>query len=120
MTKSKARLKAGAGGLALTDEALEMVAARFRVLSEASRLRLLSALQEGERNVTELTGVTGLAQANVSRHLAVLADAGLVSRRKEGLNVIYAIADPTIFELCEHVCGSLQRRLERAARALEG
>jgi ArsR family transcriptional regulator len=121
-TKSKPRSKAGAGsgsaGLVLTDEALEMVAARFRVLSEASRLRLLGALHGGERNVSELTAATGLTQANVSRHLGVLAEAGLVSRRKEGLNVIYAIADPTIFELCEHVCGSLQRRLERATRAL--
>lgn len=105
-------------GIKLSDQALELIAARFRVLSEASRLRLLAALEGGERNVSELVEVTGLTQANVSRHLSVLTDAGILARRKEGLNVFYGIADPTIFELCEHVCGSLQRRLEAGVKAL--
>src|SRR5690349_19068707 len=107
-------------GMKLSDEALELIAARFRVLSEASRLRLLAALEDGERNVSELVAATGLAQANVSRHLSVLTEAGLLRRRKDGLNVIYAIADPAIFELCTHVCGSLQRRLVAHAKALGG
>ena len=102
----------------LPDQALELIAARFRVLSEASRLRLLAALEAGERNVSELVSDTGLTQANVSRHLAVLTEAGLLSRRKDGLSVYYAIADPSIFDLCEHVCGSLQRRLQANAKAL--
>ncbi len=102
----------------LSDQALELIAARFRVLSEASRLRLLGALEGGERNVSELVEVTGLTQANVSRHLGVLTDAGILARRKEGLNVFYGIFDPTIFDLCEHVCGSLQRRLEADVKAL--
>jgi DNA-binding transcriptional ArsR family regulator len=101
----------------MTPEALEFVAARFRVLSEANRLKLILALEEGEKNVAGLVEATGLAQANVSRHLQTLTDAGILGRRREGPNVIYHVADENIFELCDHVCGSLQRRLARQARA---
>ncbi len=93
-------------------EALEMIAARFRVLSEASRLRLILALEGGEKNVTALVKATGLAQANVSRQLQILTDAGVLGRRKQGLNVIYHIADKTTFDMCDHVCGSIRRRIE--------
>ena len=101
----------------LSDSALEMIAARFRVLGEASRLKLIHALQSGEKSVSELMRDSGLAQANVSRHLQTLTEAGILSRRKEGLKVIYRIADPGIFTLCEHVCGSLQRRLAQHVKA---
>jgi ArsR family transcriptional regulator len=99
----------------LSDEALELVSRRFAVLAEPMRLRLLQALFDGEKNVNTLVGLTGGTQANVSRHLQTLADAHLLKRRKEGLQVFYAIADPTIFRLCELVCGSLEK--EHAARA---
>jgi ArsR family transcriptional regulator len=104
----------------MSDQALELVAARFRVLGEPSRLKLIQALETGERNVSELVAATGLTQANASRHLQTLTEAGVLGRRKEGLNVIYFIADPGIFTLCQHVCGSLQARVEQHAKALEG
>lgn len=97
------------------DEALELIAGRFRVLSEASRLKLIIALEDGEKNVSALVKATGLTQANVSRQLQTLTEAGILGRRKEGLNVIYRIADQTIFDMCDHVCGSLQRRIEGQA-----
>jgi DNA-binding transcriptional ArsR family regulator len=100
----------------MTPEALEFIAARFRVLSEASRLKLILALEEGEKNVTGLVETTGLTQANVSQHLQTLTDAGILGRRREGPNVIYYIADESIFELCDHVCSSLQKRLAQQAR----
>ena len=103
----------------LSDQALDLVAARFRVLGEASRLKLLQALRSGEKSVSDLLRATGLAQANASRHLQTLTEAGILSRRKEGLKVIYSIADPGIFKLCEHVCGSVQRRFAQHARAFE-
>lgn len=94
----------------LSDEALELIARRFALLAEPMRLRLLHTLWSGERNVNALVEASGGTQANVSRHLQALADAGLLSRRKEGLQVFYAVADPSIFELCELVCGSLERQ----------
>ncbi len=99
----------------LSDEALELVARRFAVLAEPMRLRLLRALFDEEKNVHTLVTLTGGTQANVSRHLQTLTDAHLLKRRKEGLQVFYAIADPSIFKLCELVCGSLEK--EHAARA---
>jgi DNA-binding transcriptional ArsR family regulator len=104
---------------ALTDEALELIASRFRVLGEPSRLRLIQSLEEGEKSVGALVEATGLTQANVSRHLQTLAEAGILGRRKEGLSVIYFIADPGIFDLCRHVCGSLKRRIEKHAEAFQ-
>jgi ArsR family transcriptional regulator len=105
---------------ALSDEALELIAGRFRVLGEPSRLKLLQALEAGEMNVGKLVEATGLTQANASRHLQTLTEAGILSRRKEGLNVIYFIADPGIFELCHHVCGSLKSRHAAAAGIFGG
>jgi DNA-binding transcriptional ArsR family regulator len=100
---------------ALSPELLQLVARRFAVLAEPMRLRLLQSLIDGEKNVHTLVALTGGTQANVSRHLQTLTDAHLLQRRKEGLQVFYAIADPSIFKLCELVCGSLEKEL--AARA---
>jgi len=78
---------------------------------------LLHALFDGEQAVNALVGLSGGTQANVSRHLQALAEAGLLARRKEGLQVFYSIADPSIFQLCELVCGSLEQKLARDADA---
>ncbi len=102
----------------LSNEALDLIAARFRLLGEPMRLKLLIALEQGEQNVSQLVALTGATQANVSRHLQSLTEAGILRRRKEGLNVFYVVADPGIFTLCEQVCGSLERRLGDQARAL--
>ena len=99
----------------LKDEALEIVAHRFAVLAEPMRLRLIQALFGGELNVNALTAIAGSTQANVSRHLQTLTQAHVLSRRKEGLQVFYAIADPSIFKLCELVCGSLEKSLTKQA-----
>lgn len=101
----------------MPDEALALVARRFAVLAEPMRLRLLQALMNGERSVGALAEAAGGTQANVSRHLQTLAEAGLVSRRKEGLQVFYAVADPSIFELCALVCGSVGQHNEARAKA---
>lgn len=100
----------------LSDDALHHVARRFAVLGEPMRLRLLQVLMQQEQPVNALVEITGGTQANVSRHLQTLAAAGLVSRRKEGLQVFYAIADPSIFQLCDLVCGSLEKHLTKTAR----
>ena len=103
----------------ITEEALTLIASWFRTLSEPSRLRLLRALEEGgEMNITELVVATGLTQANVSRHIQSLVDAGMVGRRKEGLSVICFIADPSITELCDKVCSNLLERLSKQVKKL--
>ncbi len=99
--------------------AMELVAARFRLLGEPNRLRLLAELQEGERSVNDLAEATGLTQANVSRHLHALAESGILSRRKAGLQVFHAIADPKIFELCDLVCGSISQRMKSQSAYFE-
>ena len=101
----------------LNDHALEIVARRFAVLAEPMRLRLIQALFDGEKNVTELVEATQGTQANISRHLQTLIQAHVLTRRKDGLLVFYAIADPTIYQLCELVCGSLEKTLARQADA---
>lgn len=104
----------------MTPAFFEQVAERFRVLGEPMRLRLLHCLMDSEKSVSELVQLSGATQANVSRHLQTLKQAGILHRRKEGLHVYYSIGDPTVFELCDHVCGSLQRHLEEKARAFPG
>jgi len=99
----------------LSVEAVELVAARFRTLGEPVRIHVLQVLRSGERNVTELVAAVGSTQPNVSKHLRILQSAGLVARRQDGNNVYYSIADPTVFDLCDVVCGSIGARLQQHA-----
>lgn len=84
------------------------------------RLKLVHALFGGEKSVNALVESTGGTQANVSRHLQTLASAGVLARRKEGLQVFYSIADPSIYKLCDLVCGSLEKQLARQAGVFSG
>ena len=95
----------------LPDDLAELIARRFRMLAEPTRIKLLDRLREGEANVNELSEGLGASQQNVSKHLAMLADVGMLARRKEGNHVYYRIADEGVFALCEQVCGSLQAQL---------
>ncbi|MBI5768442.1 MAG: helix-turn-helix transcriptional regulator [Verrucomicrobia bacterium] len=104
----------------LSDDAIVLIARRFAVLAEPMRLRLIHALFDGEKNVTRLVEITGGTQANVSRHLQMLTHSHLVSRRKEGMQVFYSIADPTLFKLCDLVCGSLEKQIAKQAESFGG
>jgi ArsR family transcriptional regulator len=95
----------------LPDELADLIARRFRALSEPLRVRILDLLRDQELSVTRLAGRLGAGQQNVSKHLAVLVDAGMLARRKDGNHTYYRIADEAVFALCEQVCGSLQREL---------
>ena len=89
---------------------LDRVAALFRVFSETTRLALLQELKEGPKSVGELVAaMPATTQANVSKQLKQLHDAGLVARRKQGTSVIYEIAEPLVFELCRLACEKLNR-----------
>ena len=97
-------------GRRLGPETLRAVADRFKVLAESARLSILNELRSGPRSVSELIDATGLNQANLSKHLQLLHTHGFVSRRREGLFTIYELADRSVFELCDIMCGQLKRR----------
>jgi len=97
----------------MPDELLLLMAEKFRMLSDPSRLAILRCLMEGkELNVSQLVAMTGRELANVSKHLKQMADARLLSRRKEGSFVLYRLDDPVLEKICELVCDSLRRDLE--------
>jgi DNA-binding transcriptional ArsR family regulator len=95
----------------LPDDLVELIAERFRALSEPTRIKLLDRLREGEATVLELTELIGTTQQNVSKHLGVLQRSGVVARRKQGNFAYYRIVDEGVFDLCEAVCGSVQQRV---------
>lgn len=96
----------------IPEELAELIAHRLRAIAEPTRLRLLDGLRDQEACVAELVAATGASQQNVSKHLAVLLEAGVVGRRKEGNRIFYRIADAGVFALCDQVCGQVQRQLE--------
>jgi DNA-binding transcriptional ArsR family regulator len=112
----RASPRAGRSTMAVThplqDELVELIADRFRALSEPTRIKLLDRLREGEATVLELTEHIGTTQQNVSKHLGVLQRNGIVARRKVGNFAYYRIVDQGVFALCEAVCGSLQEQVE--------
>jgi DNA-binding transcriptional ArsR family regulator len=92
----------------MTPEVLALVAERFKALAEAARLEILNALRGGEMTVGELVDATELGQGNVSKHLQLLHSLGFVRRRKEGLFVYYALADKSVFRLCDIMCDRIE------------
>jgi DNA-binding transcriptional ArsR family regulator len=96
----------------LPDDLVELVADRFRALAEPTRIKLLERLRDGEASVLELTALVGTTQQNVSKHLNLLQNAGIVARRKQGNYAYYRVVDETVYALCETVCGGLQDRFE--------
>lgn len=104
----------------MSPELIDLVAERFKALGDAARLSLLNALRGGERSVSELVEATGLTQANVSKHLALLHTLGFVTRRKDGVFAYYALADREIFNLCDVMCGRIEAETKARARVLSG
>lgn len=102
----------------LSPEALQLVADFFKVLSESSRLQIVCALKMGQKNVSEIIEATGLGQANVSKHLKILAQAGIVKRQQQGVCVYYQIANSFVFELCELVCDSLSVQIQQQSQKI--
>jgi len=102
----------------LPEPLVELLAQRFRVIGEPMRIRILDALRDGPLTVNELTVALGGTQQNISKHVGVLAQAGVVDRARAGNHVRCSIADPSVFELCEIVCGGLRRRVSELEELL--
>jgi len=101
----------------IPDEFLELMAAKFRMLADSTRLAILRVLMQGERSVNQVVDETGRSQANVSKHLKMLAEAGLVARRKAGLQVFYRLDDSLVEKLCKLVCETIAHEAEQQVRA---
>jgi DNA-binding transcriptional ArsR family regulator len=104
----------------LPETALTLVAARFRALGDPSRLKIVNRLMNGELGVQDLLHETRLSQTNLSRHLGVLRQAGILERRSVGNRAFYRIGDPTLVEVCRIVCGSLAEQLAEDLEGFEG
>ena len=96
---------------ALMEQVFSVMAGYFSVLSESSRLRIMYAICGGEKSVSEVLALCGSSQANISRQLTALHKAGIVSRRKEGVTVYYAIADEATVEMCQLICAKIAQEL---------
>jgi DNA-binding transcriptional ArsR family regulator len=103
----------------LPDQLVELIAQRFRVLGEPTRIRLLDAMRPGPATATELQAATGASQQNVSKHLGLLVDSGMVRRVKDGNRAYFSVVDESLYELCEQVCGSLRRQIAQLEALLE-
>ena len=103
----------------LPEPLIELVAQRFRVLGEPMRIKLLDRLREGDATVAELQEALGASQQNVSKHLGILHAAGMVARTKDGNHSRYSISDPSVFELCDQVCGGVRRQLQELESILQ-
>ena len=102
----------------MSPQLLGLVADRFKVLGEPARLEILSQLRDQEMTVSELVDATGMGQANVSKHLALLLSLGFVARRKEGLFAYYRLADPRVFQLCDLMCARIESEVTSRRKAL--
>lgn len=81
---------------------LEALANRFKILAEPTRLQILTALCNQEHSVQEICDRTGLLQGNVSKHLRLMKDAGVVACRREGIWRYYRVIDTELLALCSH------------------
>jgi DNA-binding transcriptional ArsR family regulator len=103
----------------LPEPLIELVAQRFRVLGEPMRIKLLDQLRQGPATVGELQSELGASQQNVSKHLGILHGAGMVIRTKDGNHARYSISDPSVFELCDQVCGGVRRQFQELEAILQ-
>lgn len=102
----------------MSDEMLELIAQRFRLLADPMRLKILHQLQESEKSVTELVQATGASQPNVSKHLSTLRSHGMVKRRQDGNMAFFSISAPFIFDVCNTVCNSMKTEWEQKQNLL--
>lgn len=104
----------GPGGADTSEisDVFEAVARYFSLLAEPTRLKILHTICHDERSVSSIVAATGATQTNVSRHLSLMHQAGVVSRRRDGSTVFYKVLDPEFAEICRNVCVRIAGRIE--------
>ncbi len=94
------------------DRVFQSVARYFSVLAEPTRLKILHAICDEEHSVSEIVRASGATQTNVSRHLAMMLQVGVVARRRQGTSVFYRVVDPEFAQMCRSVCVRIASRIE--------
>ena len=102
----------------VSDQLLQRVAQRLKIMGNPLRLRILHVLEDGEMTVSEILSKVRSTQTNVSKHLTSLRAAGLVTSRRDGVNVYYGIADPIVFVICRTMCDAILRQVSSEAEEL--
>ena len=87
-----------------SDRVFELAAEVFRVMSAPMRLKIISSLCNGEKNVGQLLREMDTTQPNMSQHLNTLYRAGVVGKRRDGVQIYYRIVDEQVATLCRSVC----------------
>lgn len=103
----------------LSDETLEQVAVFLKSIAGPTRLKILRSLHDEEKTVSQIIEETKAGQSNISKHLATLTWAHIVTSRREGTSIYYRIADPNITLICDTVCRSIAERIHQAKSTLK-
>jgi ArsR family transcriptional regulator len=102
------------------EEELYRIQAEFcKGLAHPKRMQIIGVLKDGEKSVNELSAATGIAQANLSQHLTILRQLGILAKRRDGLNIYYSIADERIVQACDIVRAAIRQRMHKTNRLLE-
>lgn len=101
----------------MSEESLDLIAKRFKALSEPMRLKIIQTIWHSEMSVQDIVAKVQTSQVNVSKHLAVLHECGFLKRRKEGLYTFYSIADTSVFTLCDMMCSVVKDKLNDQIRS---
>ncbi len=96
----------------------ERIAERLKSLADPTRLLILHLLQRGEMRVSDILAEVGGSQANVSKHLGVLRQAGFVTCRRDGVNMYYSVADHSVFRICRAICDGIERAAKEEHQAI--
>lgn len=103
----------------MNDQMLTSVALKFKILSDSTRLKILTLLMDGEKAVSDIVEKIDSSQPNVSKHLTLLEQHDFVSKRKEGVFVIYAIATPVVHDLCKLMCQNIDSQAKEKYQQLK-
>lgn len=105
----------------LTPDAAELIARRFRALSDPTRLRIIDLLRrQEEASVGEIATAVAGSQQNISKHLGALHAEGFVARRKQGTSSLYRIADPGVHQICDGISSGIESQLAEIEAVLAG
>ncbi len=100
----------------ISEQIYDLHAQVCKTLADPKRLRIISVLRDGEMTVGEMVRALGLRQANLSQHLMLLRERGVVTTRRQGLNVYYSLSSPKIVQACELMREVLAEHLARSAQ----